>query len=183
MNAVKAVRRFLNASVWDDYVVSQFGPGGLAHTDEEIEHYVRNQTATIYHPVGTARMSAVGAKSGGVWLAALMALPILIGLRRAVVNPDLRVKNAKGLRVIDASVIVSFFRWNVSSVRLVSLFIRQPLQPYIPAANTQASSDLSATKLRSSLPLSIDRRLYMLLRNEERTSSKPHGVSTNHHTS
>ncbi|ETW75407.1 aryl-alcohol oxidase 11 [Heterobasidion irregulare TC 32-1] len=97
VEAIKSARRFLAAPAWKDYVIGQFGVGGLAKTDAEIEEFARNQTSTVFHPVGTASMSAVDSKSG-------------------VVNPDLRVKNTKGLRIIDASVI-----------------------PYIPAAHTQAA--------------------------------------------
>jgi choline dehydrogenase-like flavoprotein len=60
----------------------------MAGTDEELDEYVRANSATIFHPVGTAAMSPKGAEWG-------------------VVDPDLKVKGVKGLRVVDASVLVS----------------------------------------------------------------------------
>ena len=68
VEAIKSARRFLAAPAWKDYVIGQFGVGGLAKTDAEIEEFARNQTSTVFHPVGTASMSAVDSKSGGACL-------------------------------------------------------------------------------------------------------------------
>ncbi|KAK1227552.1 hypothetical protein PQX77_009460 [Marasmius sp. AFHP31] len=65
-------------------------------SDEELEAYARANAAPNGHIVGTAGMSRRGAVYG-------------------VVDPDLKVKGAKGLRVIDASVL-----------------------PFLPAGNTMA---------------------------------------------
>ncbi|KAF8958368.1 hypothetical protein BDZ97DRAFT_1923812 [Flammula alnicola] len=73
--AVKAIKRLAGAPAFSNY----------ATTDAAIESYVRGLTTTIFHPVGTAAMSTSSSKSG-------------------VVGPDLKVKGADGLRVIDASV-------------------------------------------------------------------------------
>jgi choline dehydrogenase-like flavoprotein len=48
---------------------------------------VREQASTMFHPVGTASMTARDAVSG-------------------VVDPDLKVKGVEGVRVVDASVFV-----------------------------------------------------------------------------
>ena len=58
-------------------------------TDDELEEYIRIWTGTIHHMVGTASISSWDAQGG-------------------VVNPDLSVKGTHGLRIIDASVFVSF---------------------------------------------------------------------------
>jgi len=55
-----------------------------AHTDEQIEQFIRSHADTIYHPVGTCRM-------GGDSL--------------AVVDAELRVHGLQGLRVVDASIM------------------------------------------------------------------------------
>ncbi|EAU88011.2 aryl-alcohol oxidase [Coprinopsis cinerea okayama7 len=82
--AVRATKRFVTASVWNDYVISPWG--GLAQTsDEGIDAYVRQQSTTVYHPVGTAAISPRGANYG-------------------VVDPDLKLKGAEGVRIADASV-------------------------------------------------------------------------------
>lgn len=57
-------------------------------SDAKLKEYIRNNTVTVNHSCGTARMSPKGAKWG-------------------VVDPDLRVKGVKGLRVVDASIFVS----------------------------------------------------------------------------
>ncbi|KAF8888875.1 alcohol oxidase [Infundibulicybe gibba] len=84
--AIKSVKKFYAASAWAGYIVAP--TGGLEHAvdDASIDEYNKNTTQTIFHPVGTASMSARGAKGG-------------------VVDPDLRVKKVGGLRVVDASVL------------------------------------------------------------------------------
>ncbi|KAH9030465.1 aryl-alcohol-oxidase from pleurotus Eryingii [Lactarius hengduanensis] len=83
--AVKAAQRFMAASPWQGFVLGQFGNFANVTTDEQIAAYARNNAATVFHPVGTAFMSAAGAKNG-------------------VVNPDFTVKSTIGLRVVDASI-------------------------------------------------------------------------------
>ncbi|KAI0033375.1 alcohol oxidase [Vararia minispora EC-137] len=83
--AVKAIRRFMQAPAWNGYIEGEYGSSARALTDEQIEAWARNQTGTVFHPVGTARMSPFGSEEG-------------------VVNPDLTVKGTKGLRIVDASV-------------------------------------------------------------------------------
>ncbi|KAF8645738.1 hypothetical protein AX16_007606 [Volvariella volvacea WC 439] len=92
--AIRAARRFLTAPVWSDYVIA---PLTNATTDAELNDYIRSVTIPVFHPIGTAAMSAANANYG-------------------VVNPDLRVKGASGLRIVDASVF-----------------------PRIPTAHTQAA--------------------------------------------
>lgn len=95
--AFDIVYTFLNASVWDSYIlappaglpsVSDFFTMNATDLDAQLETYIRNQTGTSAHPVGTVAMSAQNATYG-------------------VVDPDLRVKGIDGLRVVDASVFVS----------------------------------------------------------------------------
>jgi choline dehydrogenase-like flavoprotein len=72
------------------------GIAGLS--DLELEALIRSSTGASFHLVGTAGMSARGARYG-------------------VVDPDLQVKGISGLSVIDASVVVSechFFSWYLS---------------------------------------------------------------------
>lgn len=84
--------RFLNATAWQGYIL---GPSAMTNlslgaTDAAIETYLRANAAPNGHIVGTASMSPKGAKYG-------------------VVDPDLTVKGVKGLRIVDASVLVSVF--------------------------------------------------------------------------
>ncbi|EPQ59001.1 alcohol oxidase [Gloeophyllum trabeum ATCC 11539] len=83
--AIKSAQKFLTGSAWKDYIVAPYAPLGNVTTDAELEQYARNHTTTVWHPVGTAAMSACDAAHG-------------------VVDPDLNVKGTIGLRVVDASI-------------------------------------------------------------------------------
>lgn len=88
--AIKSSMRFLSAPAWKGYVLAPLDPGlAGATTDALLDVYIRNQTGTSAHAVGTASMSAYDADDG-------------------VVNPDLKLKKADGLRIVDASVLVRF---------------------------------------------------------------------------
>jgi choline dehydrogenase-like flavoprotein len=84
--AFLATRRFTSAPAWKGYLLSEVV--GNIINDDEIDGFIRNSTATVFHPVSTARMSRKGEEWG-------------------VVDPDLRVKGVEGLRIVDASVFVS----------------------------------------------------------------------------
>ncbi|KAG6876323.1 hypothetical protein C0992_013370 [Termitomyces sp. T32_za158] len=84
--AVKSTLQFLTAPSWSGYIISPLNGLESAKTDAEIDAYVQANTATIFHPVGTASMSPKGAKNG-------------------VVDPDFKVKKIAGVRVVDASVL------------------------------------------------------------------------------
>ena len=89
--SVKAALRFAAAPAWKDYVIGPYGAFAEAKTDAQIEAYARNNSVTVFHPFSTAFMSPNGSPCG-------------------VVNPDFSVKNTVGLRIVDASVVVSRFR-------------------------------------------------------------------------
>lgn len=88
--AIRSAQRFLTSHAWSDYVLEPFGSLVDAKTDVELDMYIRDNTATIFHPVGTAAMSPKGAPWG-------------------VVDPDLLVKGVSGLRIVDVSILVSRF--------------------------------------------------------------------------
>ena len=83
---VRAIKRFIAAPAWADYVLSPYGSLS-ATSDSDIDEYARELVNTAYHPVGTAAMSSHS--------------------EPGVVDPDLLVKGADGLRIVDASVFVS----------------------------------------------------------------------------
>ncbi|KAF4616043.1 hypothetical protein D9613_011414 [Agrocybe pediades] len=82
--AVKATKRFASASAWKDYIIAPFGSNN-ATTDDEIDAHVRSLASTVFHPIGTATMTKAGASWG-------------------VVDPNLKLKGAEGIRIVDASV-------------------------------------------------------------------------------
>ncbi|KAF6746247.1 aryl-alcohol oxidase [Ephemerocybe angulata] len=82
---VRAMKRFYASPVFSSYIATPIGPDPDAG-DAAFEDFTRNVGITTLHAVGTAAMSAKGAKGG-------------------VVDPDLKVKGLKGLSIADASVI------------------------------------------------------------------------------
>lgn len=97
---IKVGQQFVQAGAWEGYFVKALQD---LETDEEIEEYVRENTVSFFHPVATAAMSPADADWG-------------------VVTPDLLVKGVKGLRIVDASVVVSYHAlWSLSS--LPDLFV------------------------------------------------------------
>lgn len=64
----------------------------LSATDRELEEFIRNETNSAFHPVGTVKMGDVEKDP------------------MAVVDSSLRVRGVKGLRVADASVIPQVIR-------------------------------------------------------------------------
>ncbi|KAG6847347.1 hypothetical protein H0H93_008725, partial [Arthromyces matolae] len=94
--AVKASSLFLTAPVWKDYVIGPVGALANVTNDDELNQYILDSAVSALHGVGTAAMSAKNASHG-------------------VVDPDLLLKGASGLRIVDASIF-----------------------PHMPAAHVQA---------------------------------------------
>lgn len=87
IHAVKTLREFFSTSAWDGFLGAPFSDAAHLNTDAEIEAYARTWATTLKHPVGTARLSKKADKGG-------------------VVGPSLLIKGVKGVRVVDASVLV-----------------------------------------------------------------------------
>jgi choline dehydrogenase len=95
--AIKKVLNFFKAPIWRDYIIAPIVDVENL-TDDALDQFIRNSASAAFHLVGTAAMSAKGAQYG-------------------VVDPDLRVKGASRLRIIDASVF-----------------------PFVPSSHTQAGT-------------------------------------------
>lgn len=89
-SAVQSAQRFVAAPIWKDYVIGPASGLQNATTDDQLDQYIREFSVSAAHAVGTAGMSAMDADYG-------------------VVNPDLHVKGALSLRIVDASVMVCSF--------------------------------------------------------------------------
>ncbi|KAJ7851576.1 pyranose dehydrogenase [Mycena leptocephala] len=101
--AVQKVLQFVKAPTWRDYITAPIVD--LENMSQDaLDEYIRNTAQSASHLVGTAAMSAKNARYG-------------------VVDPDLRVKGAVGLRIIDASVF-----------------------PFVPSAHTQAATYVIAER-------------------------------------
>jgi choline dehydrogenase len=87
-DAIRNVRTFYAAKAFEGYIVSESAPSAGAESDDELDAVISANFATTWHPTSTAKMSPKGADYG-------------------VVDPDLKVKGVRGLRIVDASVMVS----------------------------------------------------------------------------
>ncbi|TFK19458.1 aryl-alcohol oxidase [Coprinopsis marcescibilis] len=96
VEGARIAKRFFSAPAWNGFTNGLVTPDPDTTSAEDYYQYVRNTTGSTLHASGTAAMSARNARNG-------------------VVDPDLRVKGVKGLRVVDASVF-----------------------PFIPTSTTQA---------------------------------------------
>src|SRR5262249_44371249 len=76
------------------FIAKQLAPGGFS--DAELDAYVAAIGITVHHPVGTCKMGAADDKT-------------------AVVDGDLRVHGAQGLRVVDASVMPDLVGGNINA--------------------------------------------------------------------
>jgi choline dehydrogenase len=94
VEGVKLSRQILAAAPFNAYRGDEIFPGAGKVSDAEIEAFIRAKAETIYHPVGTCRM---GSDDG------------------AVVDPELRVRGVRGLRVVDASVMPTLIGGNTNA--------------------------------------------------------------------
>jgi choline dehydrogenase-like flavoprotein len=80
----RIMRNILNQPAMARFGARELSRSADAKTDAEIEAFIRGQSDSIYHPVGTCRMGQD---------------------KLAVVDDQLRVHGIDGLRVIDASIM------------------------------------------------------------------------------
>jgi len=78
------IRKIAAQPALDLYRGDEFSPGKDVRTDDEILHWIRNNSQTAYHPIGTCRMGPAGPGT--------------------VVDDKLKVHGLEGLRVADASI-------------------------------------------------------------------------------
>ncbi|GAA2462038.1 hypothetical protein GCM10010198_02110 [Nocardia seriolae] len=84
LHGIRLARRIAEQPVLREWVARELAPGPDAVTDDEIVEYMHRTHNTVYHPAATARMGALDDPM-------------------AVLDPELRVKGVRGLRVVDAS--------------------------------------------------------------------------------
>ncbi|KAF5370885.1 hypothetical protein D9758_002106 [Tetrapyrgos nigripes] len=85
VSALRFSRKVIKTEVLKDYLLKEVIPGEKMQSDEELEEYIKNTVATVFHPVGTASMFPQ--EEGGV------------------VDSKCTVYGTENLRVIDASII------------------------------------------------------------------------------
>lgn len=117
--AIKTAFTFFSVPAWDKYII---GPtpalAAAMESDDALDEYIRTAGIVTEHVVGTASMTAEDTSYG-------------------VVNPDLLVKGVAGLRIVDASVLVSFFFLGL----ILIIF-----QPLVTAGHTQGPVYIAAER-------------------------------------
>jgi choline dehydrogenase len=83
VDGFRMMRRIVAAQPMEAFRDSEYSPGASVQGDEEILAWIRNNSQTAYHPIGTCRMGTGP---------------------NAVVDEKLRVHGLEGLRVADASI-------------------------------------------------------------------------------
>jgi len=84
LHGIRLARRIAEQSPLRDWIARELAPGPDAVTDDDLLDYMHRTHNTVYHPAATARMGAPGDPM-------------------AVLDPQLRVKGVRRLRVVDAS--------------------------------------------------------------------------------
>ena len=94
VEAIRLTRRIVAAGPLKRYEPEEFMPGPRFTSDEELVTAAGNIGTTIFHPVGTCRMGSDA---------------------QAVVDPRLRVRGIRGLRVVDASIMPTITSGNTNA--------------------------------------------------------------------
>jgi choline dehydrogenase len=92
--AFRRAREIFLAPALHKYRGTEFRPGPLAQSDEQILDYIRSEAESVYHPVGTCKMGSDG---------------------MAVVDERLRVHGVQRLRVADASIMPTIVSGNTNA--------------------------------------------------------------------
>ena len=95
-HCIRLTREIFAQPAFDSYRGREVAPGQAAHTDDELDDFVREHAQSAYHPCGTCKM---GSESDS----------------QAVVDPVCRVIGVEGLRVVDSSVFPRITNGNLNS--------------------------------------------------------------------
>lgn len=116
----KMVRKIIRQPALAEMGGKEMAASAKAHTDHELEHFIRDHADTIYHPVGTCRMGP------GVM---------------DVVDAELKVHGIQGLRVVDASIMPRVVGGNTNAP---TIMIAEKAADMIKAATKTAAASAHA---------------------------------------
>jgi len=94
ITSIRQARQIMTARALDRYRPEEWLPGAGFDTDEALAQRAGDIATTIFHPVGTCRMGADDS---------------------SVVDPELRLRGIRGLRVADASIMPRIVSGNTAS--------------------------------------------------------------------
>ncbi len=96
IDGFRLTRHIVGQPALGPYKPQEIAPGAEAQSDDELVRAAGDLGTTIFHPVGTVKMGREDDPT-------------------AVVDPHLRVKGIKGLRVVDASIMPEITSGNTNS--------------------------------------------------------------------
>lgn len=94
IESIKVARKIANASPLKQHILDEFVPGGSLVSDDDLLEAAKNNSQSIYHPVGTCKMG---------------------NDKDSVVDDQLKVYGVKGLRVVDASIMPELVSGNTNA--------------------------------------------------------------------
>ncbi|MBT6860307.1 MAG: GMC family oxidoreductase [Rhodospirillaceae bacterium] len=94
LKGLKEARRITQSQVFLKYRPTEWTPGDMVQTDDELRDFIRGSGGTIFHPVGACKMGSDD---------------------MAVVDTRLRVHGIKALRVADASIMPTIVGGNTNA--------------------------------------------------------------------
>lgn len=113
VQSLRQVRHIVSQPALAAYQPEEWRPGAQYQSDDDLARLAGDIATTIFHPVGTAKMSTSGDPMG-------------------VVDTRLRVRNVEGLRVVDASIMPLIVSGNTNSP---TLMIAEKAAGWIAAAS------------------------------------------------
>ena len=84
VDGIKLARKIVSQPAMAEFAGRELFPGEDVQSDEDIAEYIKKTHNTVYHPAGSCRMGPVEDDMSPL-------------------DPQLRVKGTKNLRVVDAS--------------------------------------------------------------------------------
>ena len=94
IDSIKVARKIADADSLKKYILEEYVPGPAFESDEELLEAAKNNSQSIYHPVGTCKMG---------------------NDIDSVVNEKLKVHGVSGLRVVDASIMPELVSGNTNA--------------------------------------------------------------------
>lgn len=98
VDGIRYTRRLLGAKALDELRGPETAPGPDVQSDDEIMDWMRDNSETTFHPVGTCKMGKD---------------------KMAVVDPHLKVHGLDGLRVVDASIMPTMVSGNTNAASIM----------------------------------------------------------------
>jgi choline dehydrogenase/4-pyridoxate dehydrogenase len=124
---LRMVRDVCRQKPMQAFMDREIAPGDGTNSDADLDAYIRQSSITVHHPLGTCKMGVAAD-------------------RMAVVDPELRVHGAEGLRVVDGAVMPDLVGAHINAPILMIaekaadlIRGRQPLEPARLAAAPELS--------------------------------------------